>query len=338
MRRRICQLAIGLFIAVMSYQAAAGTLDEVRRNGIVTCGVGQNLPGFSARDKSGKWTGLDIDTCRAVAAATLGDARKTKFVPLTAKERFPALQSGEVDLIARNTTWTLSRDTALKLNFAGVNYYDGQGFMVRRELGLNDASELAGAVICVTSGTTTALNLSDFFKAAGIEFREVKFDAAVDAAQAYDAGRCDAFTSDRSALAAFRVTFSKPDDHILLPDIISKEPLGPVVRHGDDQWLDIVKWSLFAMIQAEESGVTSRNVDEMKQSRFPDVRRLLGVAGQLGENLNLNNDWAYRIVKQVGNYGEVYERNVGPETQLRLPRGLNALWKDGGLLYPMPFR
>lgn len=335
---RICRFVVFIFLVAGVVPVSAGTLDDIQRKGKVTCGIGPGLLGFSAKNAEGNWVGLDIDTCRAVAAATLGDADKTEYVPLSTKERFTALQSGEVDLLARNTTWTISRDTALKLNFTGVNYYDGQGFLVRAELGLKSAKELAGALICVTAGTTTALNLEDYFLSAGVEIRIVKFDAAADAAQAYDEGRCDAFTSDRSALAAFRVTFEAPAEHVLLPDIISKEPLGPVVRHGDDQWLDIVRWSLFAMIEAEESGVTSQNVTEMRQSSVPVVRRLLGVAGQIGPDLGLDDEWAYRIIQQVGNYGEVYERNIGLKTSLRLPRGINSLWKDGGLLYSMPFR
>ncbi len=261
-----------------------------------------------------------------------------KFTPLTEKERFSALQSGEVDVLVRNTTWTLSRDTALGLNFTGVNYYDGQGFMVRKDIELKSARELSGAAVCFTIGTTTELNLADFFRANKMDYRPVKFELSAAAASAYDAGKCDAYTTDRSGLAAWRLTLKEPDTHIILPDIISKEPLGPVVRHGDDQWLDLVRWSLYAMLEAEESGVNSKNVDQMKDSRNPTVRRLLGVEGDMGKNLGIDNEWAYRIVKQVGNYAESYERNVGPNTPLRLPRGVNRLWKDGGLHYPMPFR
>ena len=338
MKSRICLSIVGFCLTAVAYQTSAATLNDIRNKGFMTCGVSQGLPGFSIKDNNGVWTGLDVDTCRAIAAATLGDAGKSKFSPLSPKERFPALQSGEVDVLIRNTTWTLSRDTALNLNFAGVNYYDGQGFMVLRELGLDDASELVGAAVCVTTGTTTALNLGDFFKARNLEFRAVNFDSESAAAEAYEAGRCDAFTSDRSTLAAFRVTFTDPSAHELLPDVISKEPLGPVVRHGDDQWLDIVKWTLFAVLQAEESGVTSENVDDMKLSSLPIVRRLLGVEGDMGESLGLDEGWAYRAIKQVGNYAEMYERSVGPNTPLRLPRGVNALWTNGGVHYPMPVR
>jgi len=316
----------------------AGTLEDVRKQGFITCGVSDGLPGFSYNEKDGTWGGFDVDTCRAIAAATIGDANKVRFHPLSPKDRFPALQSGKVDVLVRNTTWTLLRDTALKLNFAGVNYYDGQGFMVRKELGLKRAVELKGAAVCVTTGTTTALNLEDFSAAEGLGIRPVNFGSAAEAAVAYEEGRCDAFTSDRSTLAAFRVTFPKPEEYVLLPDTISKEPLGPVVRHGDDQWLDIVRWVLYALLEAEEAGVTQANADGMRHSKVPMVRRLLGVSGHMGENLGLDNDWAYRIIKQVGNYGEIYARNIGPDSPLRIPRGLNALWTQGGLQYPMPIR
>ncbi len=265
-------------------------------------------------------------------------AEKVKFTPLTGKERFTALQSGEVDVLVRNTTWTLLRDTALGLNFAGVNYYDGQGFMVRKDLGLKSANELGGAAVCVVIGTTSELNLADFFRTNKMDHRPVKFEVSATAVAAYDAGKCDAYTTDRSALAAWRITLKEPDAHLILPEVISKEPLGPVVRHGDDQWLDLVRWSLYAMLEAEESGVNSKNVDQMKESKSPAVRRLLGIEGNLGKHLGVDNGWAYRIVKQVGNYAESYERNVGSNTPLRLPRGVNKLWKDGGLHYPIPFR
>ncbi|MEE9196100.1 MAG: amino acid ABC transporter substrate-binding protein [Alphaproteobacteria bacterium] len=323
----------------ISTAAWAGTLDDVRSKGHVQCGVSQGLPGFSNPDEAGNWTGIDVDVCRAVAAAVLGDASKVKFTPLSAKERFTALQSGEIDVLSRNTTWTLVRDTALGLNFAGVNYYDGQGFMVRKDLGVKSAMELDGASVCVNIGTTTELNMSDFFRTNSMNFSPVVFEKADEVVAAYDAGRCDVYTTDQSGLAAQRIKLKDPDAHMVLPEIISKEPLGPVVRHGDDKWLDVVKWSLYAMLEAEEIGVTSKNVDQQKaSSKNPNVRRLLGVEGDGGKNLGLSNDWAYNIVKQVGNYGESYDRYVGPNTSLKLERGLNALWKDGGLQYSMPVR
>jgi len=326
-------------VTVISTAAMAGTLDDVRSKGFVQCGVSQGLPGFSNPDQQGNWTGIDVDVCRAVAAAALGDASKVKFTPLSAKERFTALQSGEVDMLSRNTTWTLVRDTALGLNFAGVNYYDGQGFMVRKDLGIKSAMELEGASVCVNIGTTTELNLSDFFRANGMKFNPVVFEKADEVVAAYDAGRCDVYTTDQSGLAAQRIKLADPAAHVILPEIISKEPLGPVVRHGDDQWFDMVKWSLYAMLEAEEDGVTSKNVDDMKaNSENPNVRRLLGVEGDMGKNLGADNDWAYNIVKQVGNYGESFDRSVGPNTALGLERGQNALWKDGGLQYAMPIR
>jgi general L-amino acid transport system substrate-binding protein len=316
----------------------AGTLDDVRSKGFVQCGVSQGLPGFSNPDEKGNWTGIDVDMCRGVAAAVLGDAGKVKFTPLSAKERFTALQSGEVDILSRNTTWTLVRDSALGLNFAGVNYYDDQGFMVRTDLGVKSALELDGASVCVNIGTTTELNLSDYFRANNMKFNPVVFEKADEVVAAYDAGRCDVYTTDQSGLAAQRVKLKDPKAHVILPEIISKEPLGPVVRHGDDKWLDAVKWTLYAMVEAEELGVTSKNVDQMKTSANPNIKRLLGTEGDGGKSLGLPADWAYNIVKQVGNYGEIYERHVGVKTSLGLERGLNALWKDGGLQYAMPVR
>ena len=328
--------AVSSFAMIGVGQAA--TLDDVKAKGFVQCGVSQGLPGFSNPDESGNWTGIDVDVCRAVAAAVFCDADKVKYSPLSAKERFTALQSGEVDLLSRNTTWTLVRDTALGLNFAGVNYYDGQGFMVRKDLGVKSAKELAGASVCVNIGTTTELNMADFFRANGMDYNPVVFEKADEVVAAYDSGRCDVYTTDQSGLAAQRLKLKDPDAHIVLPEVISKEPLGPVVRHGDDQWLDIVKWTLFAMLEAEEAGVSSANVDEMKSSTNPVVKRLLGTEGELGGNLSLGNDWASCIVKQVGNYGESYNRYVGPDTPLKLERGVNAQWKDGGLMYAMPVR
>ena len=324
---------------LLSTAAFAGTLDDVRAKGFVQCGVSQGLPGFSNPDEQGNWTGIDVDVCRAVAAAIFGDSEAVKYSPLSAKERFTALQSGEIDVLSRNTTWTLVRDTALGLNFAGVNYYDGQGFMVRKDLGVTSALELDGASMCTNIGTTTELNVSDYFRANNMSFEPVVFEKADEVVAAYDSGRCDVYTTDQSGLAAQRIKLSDPDAHVILPEIISKEPLGPVVSHGDDRWLDVVKWTLYAMIEAEELGVTSANVDQMRDtSSNPGVKRLLGTEGDTGKSLGLPGDWAYNIVKQVGNYGESYERYVGPNTSLMLERGLNALWTDGGLQYPMPVR
>jgi general L-amino acid transport system substrate-binding protein len=324
---------------LLSTAAFAGTLDDVRAKGFVQCGVSQGLPGFSNPDEQGNWTGIDVDVCRAVAAAIFGDSEAVKYSPLSAKERFTALQSGEIDVLSRNTTWTLVRDTALGLNFAGVNYYDGQGFMVRKDLGVTSALELDGASVCTNIGTTTELNLSDYFRANNMSFEPVVFEKADEVVAAYDSGRCDVYTTDQSGLAAQRIKLSDPDAHVILPEIISKEPLGPVVSHGDDRWLDVVKWTLYAMIEAEELGVTSANVDQMRDTTSnPGIKRLLGTEGDTGKSLGLPGDWAYNIVKQVGNYGESYERYVGPNTSLMLERGLNALWTDGGLQYPMPVR
>jgi general L-amino acid transport system substrate-binding protein len=319
--------------------AQASTLGDVKSKGFIQCGVSQGIPGFSNPDQAGEWTGIDADMCRAVAAAVFGDSSKVKFTPLSAKDRFTALQSGEIDILSRNTTWTLVRDTALGLNFAGVNYYDGQGFMVRRDLGVKSAKQLAGSAVCVNIGTTTELNMADFFRANNMDYKPVVFEKADEVVAAYDAGRCDVYTSDRSALAAQRLKLKNPGAHMVLPETISKEPLGPVVRHGDDQWLDIVKWSLYLMVEAEENGVSQANVDDLRaSSKDPVQRRLLGVEGELGKNLGVANDWGYQIIKQVGNYGDVYEKHIGPSTPVGLERGVNALWKDGGLQYAIPVR
>jgi general L-amino acid transport system substrate-binding protein len=296
------------------------------------------LAGFGLPDANGKWAGLDVDLCRAVAAAIFNDAEKVKFVPLSAKDRFTALQSGEVDLLARDTTWTVSRDSSLGLNFAGVNYYDGQGFMVRKALNVNSALELNGASVCVQQGTTSELNLSDFFRTHNMQLKSVTFATANEAVKAYDAGRCDAYTTDGSSLYSERLRLANANDHILLPEIISKEPLGPAVRQGDDQWFDIVKWTLFAMINAEELNITSKNIDEMKASTNPDIKRFVGTEGNYGEQLGLPKEWAVSIVKLVGNYGEVFERNVGSGSRLKIDRGLNKLWNKGGIQYAPPIR
>jgi len=338
MKNSVRVLAAVAAVALVSTAANAGTLDDVKRKGFVQCGVSQGLPGFSNPDQSGNWTGIDVDVCRAIAAAVLRDASKVKYSPLSAKERFTALQSGEVDVLSRNTTWTLVRDTALGLNFAGVNYYDGQGFMVPKKLGIKSAMELGGASVCVNIGTTTELNMADFFRSNKLDYKPVVFEKADEVVAAYDSGRCDVYTTDQSGLAAQRIKLKDPAAHMILPDVISKEPLGPVVRHGDDQWLDVVKWTLYATLEAEEYGVNSQNVLKMKGSNNPVIKRLLGIEGDLGKNLGLDAEWAFRVIQQVGNYGESFDRYVGPNTTLQLPRGVNALWKDGGLMYPMPVR
>ena len=319
--------------------AQAGTLEDVRAKGFVQCGVSQGVPGFSNPDDDGNWSGIDVDVCRAVAAAVFGDAQAVKFSGLTAKARFTALSSGEIDILSRNTTWTMTRDTQLGLNFAGVNYYDGQGMMVPADLGVTSALELDGANICTNTGTTTELNITDYFRQNGMAFNLVAFEKADEVVGAYDAGRCDVYTTDRSALAAQRTKLTAPDAHVVLPEIISKEPLGPVVRQGDDVWFNIVKWSLNAMINAEEMGITAENINKMTYNKItPAEARFIGKEGKFGEELGLNADWAYQIIRQVGNYGESYERNVGPNTPVKLERGVNALWSNGGILYAPPIR
>jgi general L-amino acid transport system substrate-binding protein len=332
--------AAALAAAASSGTAQAGAIfDAVKNKGFVQCGVSTGLAGFSNPDDAGNWSGIDVDVCRAVAAAVFGDTDAVKYTPLTSKERFTALQSGEVDVLSRNTTWTLNRDSAQGLDFVGVTYYDGQGFMVPKSLGVKSALELDGASVCVQTGTTTELNLADYFRANNMSFTPVVFERPDEARTAYEQGRCDAYTTDQSGLYAQRTGLTNPDDHIVLPEVISKEPLGPVVRHGDNEWGDVVRWSLYAMVDAEDLGVTSQNVDDMKaNSTNPEVRRLLGVEGDMGKGLGLPNDWGYQIVKQVGNYGEIFERNVGMSTPLKIERGLNAQWKDGGLQYAIPIR
>ena len=339
MKLKILSLALGAAaLGVVTTGASAATLDDIKAKGFVQCGVSQGLAGFSNPDDQGNWTGIDVDLCRGVAAAVFGSGDKVKFTPLSAKERFTALQSGEVDILSRNTTWTMSRDTQLGLNFAGVNYYDGQGFMVRKELGVKSALELSGASVCTNTGTTTELNVADYFRANKLEYEIVAFEKADEVVGAYDAGRCDVFTTDASGLAAQRLKLTNPDDHVVLPEIISKEPLGPVVRQGDDQWFNIVKWTHNAMLNAEELGITQANVEEMKGSDNPAIKRVLGTEGSFGEKLGLGNDWAANIIKAVGNYGETYNRNVGPDTPLKIDRGINNLWSMGGLQYAPPIR
>ena len=333
------RLSTFILAVVVSAQAAgAGTLSEVRSRGELRCGVNTGLAGFAAPDDAGQWRGIDADFCRAVAAAIFGSGEKVKFVPLNAKERFTALQSGEVDLLSRNTTWTMSRDTSLGLIFTGVMYYDGQGFMVRKSLGLSKVEQLAGASICVQTGTTNEQNLADYFTTRNLSYRPVVFERLDEAISAYTMGRCDSFTTDSSQLISERTQLPNPGDSVILPELISREPLGPAVRQGDDQWAGIVRWTHFAMLNAEADGVTQQNVDEMLKSPNPEIRRLLGLEGGFGAGLGLSNDWAVAILKAVGNYGESFERNLGSGSRLGIPRGLNALWKDGGLHYPPPIR
>ena len=330
----ICAAALGFAAS----SADAQTLTTIKTRGALNCGSNPGLAGFGLPDAQGNWTGLDVDVCRAIAAAIFDDPTKVKFAPLTAKDRFTALQSGEVDVLVRNTTWTSSRDTSLGLNFTGVDYYDGQGFMVRKALKVNSALELSDAAVCVQQGTTTELNLADYFRANKMKLKTVTFATSDEAVKAYDAGRCDAYTTDASGLYSERLRLANANDHVVLPEIISKEPLGPAVRHGDDQWFDIVKWVLYAMIIAEEQGLTQKNISEALGSDNPDIKKFVGTEGNYGEQLGLTKDWAVRIVKHVGNYGEIFERNVGQGSPLKIQRGLNALWTKGGIQYAPPIR
>lgn len=330
---------VGVLFGLTSVAQADTTLEDVREKGFVQCGVSQGVPGFSNADDAGNWSGIDVDVCRAVAAAIFGDDRMVRFTPLSNKQRFTALSSGEIDILSRNTTWTMTRDTQLGLNFAGVNYYDGQGMMVPKSLGVTSALELDGANICTATGTTTELNITDFFRANNMSFNLVAFEKSDEVVAAYDAGRCDVYTTDRSGLAAQRTKLTNPDAHVVLPEIISKEPLGPVVRQGDDQWFNIVRWTLNALINAEELGITKANARSRRSgTESPAIKRLLGAEGKFGEELGLSNDWALDAIEAVGNYGESYELNVGPNTPLKLDRGVNALWTDGGILYAAPVR
>ncbi|AMO78426.1 MULTISPECIES: amino acid ABC transporter substrate-binding protein [Pseudomonas] len=318
---------------------AGATLDAVKKKGFVQCGISDGLPGFSYADSKGVYKGIDVDVCHGIAAAVFGDASKVKFTPLTAKERFTALQSGEIDVLSRNTTWTSSRDSAMGLNFAGVTYYDGQGFLVNKKLGVSSAKELDGATVCIQAGTTTELNLSDYFRSNNLKYTPITYDTSDESAKSLESGRCDVLTSDQSQLYAQRIKLAKPDDYVVLPEVISKEPLGPAVRQGDEEWFDIVRWTLFAMLNAEELGIDSKNVEQMaKSSKNPDINRLLGAEGDYGKDLKLPKDWAVQIVKQVGNYAEIFERNVGEGSELKIKRGLNALWNKGGLQYAPPVR
>jgi general L-amino acid transport system substrate-binding protein len=337
MRLHLVRLAGAAFSAMTVLAACAGTLDQVKARGQLICGSNTGLAGFGLPDSQGVWKGLDIDECRAVAAAIFNDPNKVKFLPINAKDRPTILQSGEIDVLIRNTTWTLSRQTA-GMFFTGVNYYDGQGFMVKKKLGVDSALKLDGASVCVQQGTTTELNLADYFRSNNMKLEAVVFASDDQATKAYDSGRCDAYTTDASGLYAERLKMTNPDDNIVLPEIISKEPLGPAVRKDDVQWFEIVQWTHFALVNAEELGVTQANVDEKLKSDNPSIRRLLGVEGSYGEGLGLTKDWAYRIIKHVGNYGEIFDRNVGQGSPIKIARGLNALWNKGGLQYAPPVR
>jgi general L-amino acid transport system substrate-binding protein len=338
-------LLIGLAVAVAVAAVAVSyelydtrTLKRTVRRGEVLCGVNKGLPGFSIPDDKGNWTGFDVDFCRAVAAAIFNDPTKAKFVPLDANERFKELQNRKVDILSRNSTWSMSRETSFDLYFPAVAYYDGQGFMLPRARNIDSALDLNGSKVCVQDGTTTVLNLADYFRTNNMRYEEKKFDKLEDVVKAYESGQCDTLTADVSQLYALRLNFAKPGEHAILPDVISKEPLAPVVRERDDDWMLIVKWTLYAMINAEELGITSKNIDEALKSRKPDVMRLVGTEGNYGEELGLTKDWAVRIIRHVGNYGEVYDRNVGAESKLKIPRGLNQLWSAGGIQYAPPIR
>jgi general L-amino acid transport system substrate-binding protein len=336
--RSLVWTAAAFVVMCGAANAQQKTMDAVKQRGQLVCGVNVGLAGFSVQDEKGVWTGLDADYCRAIAAAVLNDANKVRYVATTTKERFTALQSRELDVLARNTTWTLQRDSAQGLAFVGVNYYDGQGFIVKKAANVKSAKELSGATVCVQSGTTTELNLADFFRSNNIQYKTLVFEKADEATKAYQADRCDSYTTDVSGLYSVRLQTAKPDDHVVLPDIISKEPLGPAVRQDDFQWFTIIKWVHFALLNAEELGITQANVDQMLSSDVPDVKRLLGKEGDFGKGLGLDNEWAHRIIKQGGNYGEIFDRNVGAGSRLKIERGLNKLWKDGGLQYAPPVR
>ena len=343
MRKYTFTAAAALAAMLASGSAMAGKdLDAVKARGSLICGTNPGVAGFAQQDDKGKWNGLDVDVCRAVSAAIFGDAEKVKYVPLTAQQRFTAIQSGEVDILSRNTTYTLQRDTALGLDFTGVNYYDGQGFMVSKKLGVKSAKELNGATVCVQPGTTTELNLADYFRANKMTFKPVVIEKVEEIRAAFYAGRCDVYTTDVSSLAATRAANvpppAKSEDFVILPEIISKEPLGPMVRHGDNQLADIIRWTQYAMLEAEEYGITSKNVDEMAKSENPTIKRILGVTPGMGKALGVDDKWVYNIVKQVGNYGESYDRHVGPNSLLKIDRGVNKLWTQGGLQYAPPIR
>ncbi|MBD0415746.1 amino acid ABC transporter substrate-binding protein [Oryzicola mucosus] len=329
-------------LSIAATAASAATLDDVKARGTLKCGVNTGLAGFAAPNDKGEYSGFDVDYCRAVAAAIFNDPNKVEYTPTSAKDRFELLANGSIDLLARNSTWTLSRDSSLKFNFTGINYYDGQGFMINAKKipGVNSALQLSGAAVCVQTGTTTELNLADYFKANNLQYNPVVFEKLEEVNAAYDSGRCDVYTTDQSGLYAIRLSLTAPDDHVVLPEIISKEPLGPLVRQGDDQWFDIVKWVGFALVDAEELGITQANVEEMKGSANPEIKRMLGgeANSKFGTDLGLSEDWVVNIVKGVGNYGEIFERNIGAGSPLKIARGLNALWTKGGIQYAPPIR
>lgn len=338
MSKKLATLALSAALAVTATAAYADTLDDVKAKGYLQCGVTAGVPGMSAPDENNNWSGLEVDFCRAMAAAIFNDAEKVRYTPLTSQERFAALSSGEIDVLSRTTTWTMSRDTDLGIKFVGTMFYDGQGFLVRKADGIASALDLGGAAVCIESGTTTELNAADYFAANKIEFNPVVFVDKPEVLKAYDDGRCDVLTSDASQLASDRTKFAVPADHVLLPEIISKEPLGPSVRQGDDRWFNIARWTYYALLEAEELGVTQANVDEMLGSDNPSIKRLLGVEGDFGTPIGLSKDWAYQIIKLIGNYGESYDRNLGPNTAIGLERGINALWNAGGIQYSPPIR
>lgn len=335
--KTVCRVLI-FWLGIAASHAYGDTIADIKARGYLKCGVSQGLPGFSTADKQGNWFGIDVDVCRALAAGLLGDQSKVKFTPLSAKERFTALQSGEIDILSRNTSWTLQRDAALGIDFAGVTYYDGQGFMVHKKLGVQKAEQLLNASICVQIGTTTELNVSDFFRSRQIKYKLVTFERNDEVVAAYGAGRCDAISSDQSGLYAERTKLKVPDEHMILPERISKEPLGPAVRHGDDRFGDVVRWTLYTLFEGEELGIGQTTIAEQMKSPKPSVRRVLGIEGELGKNLGLDPEFAKRILTQVGHYGEVFERNLGMASPLKIERGMNALWNQGGLHYAMPFR
>ncbi len=338
MSKQVITFALAAALGLAATAAQADTLADVKAKGYVQCGVTGGVAGFSAPDANNNWSGLEVDFCRAMAAAIFNDPEKVRYTPLTSQERFTALSAGEIDVLSRTTTWTMSRDTQLGISFVGTMFYDGQGFMVRKADGITSAKELSGAAICIESGTTTELNAADYFASNNMEYNAVVFVDQDEVVKAYEDGRCDVYTTDSSALASERSKFANPDDHVILPEIISKEPLGPVVRQGDETWFKLARWTYYALLEAEELGVTQVNVDEMLGSDNPAIKRLLGVEGDFGTALGLTKDWAYQIIKHIGNYSETYERHVGPNTPIALARGLNALWKDGGLQYAMPIR
>lgn len=338
MKKVIVSLALGASLSLSAQAAFGATLDDVKAKGYIQCGVTEGVSGFSAPDANNNWSGLEVDFCRAMAAAIFNDADAVRYTPLTSTERFAALSAGEIDVLSRTTTWTMSRDTSLGIKFVGTMFYDGQGFMVREDLGVTSALELSGAAVCIEAGTTTELNAADYFSANGLDYNPVVFTDQDETVKAYEDGRCDVYTTDSSALASERQKLEEPDAHIILPEIISKEPLGPVVRQGDDQWFNIARWTYYLLLNAEEAGITQGNVDEMLASEDPGIRRILGVEGDFGTPLGLTADWGYRIIKLVGNYGELYEKHVGLNTPIGIARGVNELWINGGLQYGPPIR